>query len=129
MLYRKLPPAPPTLLLRIVATASGVTGVLGAIACGSSFSGSVPLPPSLDASHDAAEPCIGCDAGIILMPDAGDDAPGPCGGYFCGLIARADAGDAADDREPGACGEAGVCGAIVMPDAGVIRMPTDAGEQ
>ncbi len=53
MIYRKLPPVPPRLLLRVVATA-GAGALLGIAACGgTSFMGSIVQPETdRDASED-----------------------------------------------------------------------------
>ena len=50
MLYRKVPPSPPRLLLRIVATA-GTSALLGAAACSSTSSGPIAIMPGDDASN------------------------------------------------------------------------------
>ena len=145
MLYRKSPPTPCTLLLRIVHTA-GAGALLGATACGSSSAlGSAPVPPSSDDSGvDAAGPCGGGPCGIMVMPhDAGDTGTdgagepderldgndaGPCGGGFCGTVAMPDAsnassgdggGDASSDSATDAHGPCNPCGLILNPDAGV----------
>jgi hypothetical protein len=137
MIYRKSPPSPPRLLLRVVATA-GAGALLGAVACSSSsFNGTVP---SADASDDAAfeldavatgvlpgHPdatmlaCGGGACGIMAEPDdAGADA---CTGPDCGVPGVIDAGPKeADGASPGDASDAATgpchpfCGVVVRPD-------------
>ena len=66
MIYRKTPPQPIRLLLRVVA---GATAAM-AVACSSSSSG-------------------GGTPGIV---DSGGDATGPCGDGVCGTVANPEAG-------------------------------------
>jgi hypothetical protein len=141
MLYRKAPPNPPRLLLRIVATA-GAGALLAMTGCSSSSSeGSATITPS-DASADDAM-MLACGAGLVCgslaapPPDGGDSgdagATGPCGGHVCGSIALPqDAGDldAADghvadaggdseaptDASEDATGFCHPCGVVVAPD-------------
>jgi hypothetical protein len=91
MLYRKAPPTPPRLLLRIVATA-GAGALLGMAACASSSSnGVVPSPPS-DAADEAELDATPIVTGLVANPP---DATLPCGGGPCGSVAfPADGGDA-----------------------------------
>jgi hypothetical protein len=153
MLYRKSSQNPPTLLLRIVATA-GATAVLAACG-GEAFSN-----PDADAGGtEQTGPCGGGPCGSVAMPsDSGDvghvvtglvanppdagGSPGPCNGRPCGVVVMpTDAGEAAAPHGP--C-NGGPCGVVVMPtDAGeasaphgpcnggpcgVVVMPTDAGD-
>jgi hypothetical protein len=136
MLYRKAPPIPPRLLLRIVATA-GAGALLGMAACSSSSSNGVgPSPPTdaadeteLDASRivtglvanppDATLPCGGGPCGSVALPPDGGDAGGlvpDADGEASPLEASLDGSDA-DVESPDAiahCG--GVCGVIVHVD-------------
>ncbi|HTB73970.1 MAG TPA: hypothetical protein VK762_12035 [Polyangiaceae bacterium] len=138
MLYRKAPPSPPRLLLRIVATA-GTSALVGAVACSSTSSGSIAIMPSDDASDASnavmgfgAYPCYedasacGDAAGLITNPDDG----GPCNGGPCGAVIMPgdDAGDAGEPpMDASSDGESldavdegtvhcGVCGVIVHID-------------
>src|SRR5450432_1655432 len=72
MLYRKAPPTPPRLLLRIVATA-GAGALLGFTGCSSSstVNGVVVSP----------------EAGYVPS-DASDDASPPCGVVFCDIVSN-----------------------------------------
>jgi hypothetical protein len=120
MLYRKAPPAPPRLLLRIVATA-GAGALLGFTGCSSSSgspvdSGSVVGPeaglmanvPS-DASDDSAPTVNSSSGGIIVMPD--DDAsPADAEAGLDG--SSPDAFDGSGD----ATGPCHPCGVVVRPD-------------
>jgi hypothetical protein len=113
MLYRKSSPNPPTLLLRIVATA-GAGALLGAAACRSSAPGSVPIVPS-DSGSEAQGPCGGggpCGT-VVMPPDSGNEAT--VGG---GVVVSPDSG--ADAHVPPDAGnEATVGGGVlVSPDSG-----------
>ena len=143
MLYRKVPPSPPRLLLRIVATA-GTGALLGAAACSSTSSGSIAggsitNMPSDDASnavmgfgaypcYEDASACVDA-AGPITNPDEG----GPCNGGLCGAVGMimpgGDAGDAGepamdassdgeslDATDDGTVHCGGVCGVIIHID-------------
>ncbi len=146
MLYRKVPPSPPRLLLRIVATA-GTGALLGAAACSSTSSGSIaggsitnmPSDDASDASnavmgfgaypcYEDASACVDA-AGPITNPDEG----GPCNGGLCGAVGMimpgGDAGDAGepamdassdgeslDATDDGTVHCGGVCGVIIHID-------------
>jgi hypothetical protein len=86
MLYRKSPPAPPRLLLRIAA-AAGAGTLYGIAACSSppGLTGVAPAIPS-DASDDAPLACGGEFCGIVYDGSVGDDALPACGGGFCGIL-------------------------------------------
>jgi len=130
MLYRKSAPTPPRLLLRIAATA-GASALLGAVACSSSSSGSVPAAPTDagdqgDVDMNGSSSSGGSGSPIVtgVLPSPHPDASGPCGGHPCGsmIMPADDAGDegnvvsdaeiAPDDVAH--CG--GVCGVIVHLD-------------
>jgi hypothetical protein len=143
MLYRKSPPNPPKLLLRIVATASA-GAIAGACSSTNPSSGSpsvlgkVPYPVA-DAEADA----VGSPSVMGSLPAMAGDAGFVGGGtvcHPCGVvpIAESDAGadgasspapspDAGVDGQPHegpgdaapGCGNGGVCGVVVAPqDAG-----------
>jgi hypothetical protein len=138
MLYRKSSPKPPTLLLRIVATA-GASALLGVSAC-SDVMGVVPdaggvVPDAGEAGNPS--PCGGgpCGSvvmppdggeagvvggGIVVSPDAGADAQGPCGGHVCGvLVMPPDAGD--DGTAPSGSIDSGrdvLLGVVIRPEGG-----------
>jgi hypothetical protein len=118
MLYRKSSPNPPTLLLRIVATA-GAGALLGAAACGGSTAmGSIAIPDS-DAGRDAAgpglpAPCNGGPCGSVVMPTTDSGEAGFVGFVGGGVVVNPDSGS--DSQVP--C-NGGPCGVVVMPhDAG-----------
>lgn len=70
MIYRKAPPHPPRMLLR-VAAAAGATVVLGASACGSTAG-----PESagvVDSGSDGGDEITVCH-GVCVNPEAGSDA-------------------------------------------------------
>jgi hypothetical protein len=114
MLYRKAPPTPPRLLLRIIATA-GVGALVGTAGCSSAAAnGTTTLPPS-DASDDAPMMEV---HGIVTNPDASD----PCNGFPCG-------GFVVDPDASLACGDSRLCGAVILrEDAGDAMAPEDAAE-
>ncbi len=120
MIYRKAPPQPPKLLLRIV-SAAGAGVLFGVSACGgvanSPISGVAVQTPddSGDALGDeffyegpplgsSGSPCGGVcgslpepspDAdGIVLPPDAGDASDGDVVGVDAGILISPDASDA-----------------------------------
>jgi hypothetical protein len=120
MLYRKAPPQPTRLLLRVVA-AAGAGAVLGVMACSSSDSqGVVPIGGgSVDGSafeggHDGA-------VGVTTNPEGGDEH------VVNGVVPNPDASD--DHVVSGAVdaccgvvpldgGEDGPVGVVVHPDGG-----------
>jgi hypothetical protein len=127
MLYRKTPPSPPRLLLRIVATA-GAGVLLGAAACSSSSQATSSMPTGPEGGDDAESEASTIVTGVLpSYPDAT-----ACGGHPCGSIVMppGDAGEVSDHDQPGDaddlatdatdagniahCG--GVCGVIVHPD-------------
>jgi hypothetical protein len=77
MVYRKSPPRPPRLLLRVVA-AAGAGALLGATACSSNspIEGSLPaVPNDSGADHSAGggvAPCADGGCGIVVSPEGGD---------------------------------------------------------
>ncbi|HTB72592.1 MAG TPA: hypothetical protein VK762_05095 [Polyangiaceae bacterium] len=86
MLYRKLPPRPPRLLLRIVATA-GTGALLGVVACGTdstTFNGTIASPgpdatraPPADDASIGMGGFLGMAAGSVdasVLDDTGGDA-------------------------------------------------------
>ena len=86
MLYRKLSPRPPRLLLRIVATA-GTGTLLGIVACGTdsaTFNGTLASPgpdaahvPSADDASIGMGGFLGMAVGVVdasVLDDAGGDA-------------------------------------------------------
>jgi len=138
MLYRKSPPKPPRLLLRIVSAASAgaLVGACGGSSGGGSqdhtiFAGSLPGVPQ-DAGDEEAvsvgggSRCTDCmpsdagpsdaelmDGGFLVAPDSG----------FHGTMAfPGDGGDAGNDADAGDaalhCGNGGFCGVVVMPGDG-----------
>lgn len=140
MIYRKSPPTPPRLLLRVVAVAG--TGALLTMGCsGSHAHGLSPESPS-DASDTDVEtilmgstgnpppPDDGSFTGFVCLadsacnvapydPDAGDG--GDADGHILqGAVHYPDAGDAAPDASSDAPDEAtGVChpcGVVIRPD-------------
>jgi hypothetical protein len=132
MIYRKSSPNPPTLLLRIVATA-GASALLGTAAC----SGTDPVMGSVVSVADSGDEFSETVSGIAPAPpqtheDAGTPvASGPCDGGPCGTVAMP------PDAGTGPCNGAG-CGNPVIPDAGirpcnggpcgtVVMPPEDAG--
>jgi hypothetical protein len=111
MLYRKAPPTPPRLLLRIVATV-GAGALLGMAGCASSSSNGVGPNPPTDAADEALN--LGVDGGgadlDVFMGLVGD-ATLPCGGGPCGSVALPpDGGDAGG----------------LLPDADADASPVDA---
>jgi hypothetical protein len=116
MLYRKAPPTPPRLLLRIVATA-GAGALMGMAACSSSSVNGLAADSPADAADDAdlldASPVF---TGLLANPDA----TLPCGGGPCGSVALPpDGGDAG-----GPVYDADAGGPIYDADAG--GSPADA---
>ena len=147
MLYRKSSPNPPTLLLRIVASA-GASAILGTAACSGTdpVMGSVASipdsgheqpnvgqggqpPGSADSGTPGTGPCGGGPCGTVAMPPAGDASVAPCNGGPCGTVVM----PPADDAGKGPC-NGGPCGTVVMPpadDAGKLGGgggPDDAGK-
>jgi hypothetical protein len=138
MLYRRTPRNPPTLLLRIVATAGAGT-LIGMASCGgetTTANGSVAIPansPAENQGDDSAAPFMGFVAvgsvacgpnepcGSLPLPEADGGPVGvvPCEG-FCGGV-------------PGSVGyidaEAPIDGSVSFPDAvaGSVAVPGDAG--
>ena len=137
MLYRRTPRNPPTLLLRIVATAGAGT-LLGMASCGgetSTANGSLPFVPATQNQE----------------PQGDDDSgppPGFCqGSNFCGFIAYGVVDAGAPDEEAPSCGghpcgsvgyidaEASIDSSVDTPDVsvadvevhGVVPLPEDAG--
>jgi hypothetical protein len=132
LIYRRTPPNPTKLLLRIVAGA-GTGALVGMAACGSSeIMGSAvgSLHDDAGADDGAVPQCLGlCGSGT--EPDAGDsgstvdadEGGNPCANHVCGTIpAPEDAGGDATPSDSGS-GDAqqddggpchgGVCGVIV----------------
>jgi hypothetical protein len=101
MLYRKAPPNPPRLLLRIVATA-GAGALLGMPACG----GMTNIE------------------GLTISPtDAGEDGESDAQPIFTGLLANS------PDANSSVCGANLVCGSVaLLPDGGDAGLdaPEDA---
>jgi hypothetical protein len=122
MLYRRTPSHPPTLLLRIVATA-GASTLLGIASCGgetSTVNGLITLPANEtpDAQAGDSGPTL---VGAIDMSDSGAPVsdPGlPCG--VCGLIVSV------PEIEGGPVGlvDASVADGEVL---GIVALPEDAG--
>ena len=128
MLYRKSPPTPPRLLLRIVATA-GAGALLGVAACSSSHAVGLSDSSPSDASDiDAAFDHDGSTPGLVPNPDA-EVACGPS--RLCGVVALpTDAGDGGESADAGDAGHGAAvsdaaddgtspchpCGVIVNPD-------------
>ena len=107
MLYRKAPPTPPRLLLRIVATA-GAGALLGMTACSSSSSNGVGPSPPTDAADEAEFDASPIVTGLVANPP---DATLACGGGPCGSVALPpDGGDAGG----------------LVPDADAEASPVDA---
>jgi len=124
MLYRKAPPGPPRLLLRIVATA-GAGALLGFTGCSSDSgspvdSGSAVGPeggllPNVasDASDDSAPVVFSSSGGIMIRPD--DDASPP--DAEAGLdVSSPDAFDGSGDATDDATAPCHPCGVVVRPD-------------
>ena len=131
-LYRKSPPTPPKLLLRIVATA-GASALLGVAACSDSTSGFhgvgvVDATPPPDSGDDSTVG-VGVVGSVAYLPDAGHDTGLPCGTGVCGVVAMPhDAGEAGTDSGL-PCG-IGFCGTVVMPhDAGEAGHPEGGSDQ
>jgi len=134
MIYRKAPPQPTRLLLRIVAGA-GAGALLGASACGGDDSnhhvnGVVVMPSSGDDSNHHVN-------GLVVMPSSGSTVGG---GVITGVTTGVPSGgspDAGKDAEkpvspapPDDSGaEAATVGGGVSPchPCGVVIMPHDAG--
>src|SRR5580698_9898024 len=120
MLYRKVSPFPPRMLLRVVAVAAGAGSVLAACSSSSGSGGGAP-----DGGGVVCEPptcALGVDAGPL--PEAGEDAEAIVG---CGALGAcgSDAGpppEAGEDAEAiVGCGALGACGSDAGP-------PPEAGE-
>ncbi len=121
MLYRRSSPNPPTLLLRIVASA-GASAIVGTAAC----SGTDPVMGSVASVADSGDEPVAYVTGSLAMPPPDADASGgPCNGGPCGTVAMpppdADAGS-------GPC-NGGPCGTVAMPpsDADAGSGPCNGG--
>ncbi|MDP9151642.1 MAG: hypothetical protein M3O36_17105 [Myxococcota bacterium] len=157
MLYRKSLGRPPTLLLRIVATAGSGVLLGGLAACSSSDSmGSVvvPMPDQMTGAGEAGA-CGGGACGVVPIPvDAGTvrpdadaasenfaeeagDGPRPCAVHGICIMPAADSGGAGDAADASVDD-----GSLVGPDGpegpdarlpcgtgvcGVVIFPQDAG--
>ncbi len=134
MIYRKAPPQPTRLLLRIVA---GAGALMGATACGSGapLNGIVNLPD--DAGADAETSDARVVTGVAPAPpgnDSGEEASTVGGGvspcHPCGavVIPPDDSGiDASELHGVVPFGDGGVLGVVVMPGGGIQPAPDDAG--
>jgi hypothetical protein len=127
MLYRRTPPNPPRLLLRIVATA-GAGALLGVAACSSSSDSAGPpgvagFPPA-DAADDGESDANQIMTGIVANPDATIGCGGSLG--VCGSVGYIpqDGGEDANPDATGPCGES----PCPMIDGGILVMPYDGGE-
>jgi hypothetical protein len=113
MIYRKAPPTPTRLLLRVVA-AAGAGALAATLGCGGSTS-----VAAVGAPDDASDRDVGP---ILTGSIANADASLPCGTGFCGSVGHLpDAGDAeaptdaSSDAHDGAGGFC--CGSVVIrPD-------------
>jgi hypothetical protein len=96
MIYRKAPPQPGRLLLRVVAMA-GASAVAGAVACSSSGAvGSVPEPGDGGSEDAVADHHVGIDSGGFMgFADGGGGLMGATDGGVCdegcGLVGNPDA--------------------------------------
>jgi hypothetical protein len=131
MIYRKTPPNPPRMLLRIAVPlgASALAGMV--VACGAPNppDGSVAYPPA-DAG-DAGGPIEGMTTGVaVATPDAGD-AEAPVHGMTSGTVAvLPDAGDADVVTDAGDAAATIVTGIAPLNDSGVngvVAHPEDGG--
>jgi hypothetical protein len=127
MLYRKAPPRPTKLLLRVVAVA-GAGALLGAAACSSSDSvGSSVLAPDASDDHASGGSVDGGHYdgpnGVVPNPDGGDEH------VVTGLVDGGE--DASDDHVVSGAVDGGI---VVNPDAsddgpvGVIVHPDSGGD-
>jgi hypothetical protein len=141
MIYRRSPPHPPRLLLRVVG-AAGTGLLLGAAACsGEVNSGLLGQAPD-DVADAANNPhALLTDATPAPADEASTTPPDGCLNGFCGFFPRPsdagfagslpmpeDAGHSDDARDAAlTCGHGGVCGSVVMPeDAGQSDDASDA---
>jgi hypothetical protein len=101
MIYRKTPPQPPRLLLRVVAGVGAFAAAAGIAACSSSTSGGGEVHGSVvnpeAGGGDSSLPCGDGVCGSVAEPDGGN----PCNLGFCdgggadtGIIESVDSGDA-----------------------------------
>ena len=111
MIYRKAPPQPGRLLLRVVAVA-GAGAVLGVVACSSSSSSGQPVggvvPNHQDAGVDSG------DSGFMGATDGGGFETGGFMGATDGQVSDVLTGTVANP-DGGACDEG--CGLVGNPDA------------
>jgi hypothetical protein len=112
VLYRRSPPNPPRLLLRIVATA-GTSALLGAAGCGGEVAGSA----GNFGSDAKAETQRACGGGLCDGPGFTYDAEShlQCGGGPCGSVTT----------PPASTWLGG--GVMASPDAGMMASPRGGG--
>jgi hypothetical protein len=135
MIYRKAPPQPTRLLLRIVA---GAGALMGATACGSGtrINGSVILPDEVGADAETSDARV--VMGVAPAPsgnDSGEEASTVGGGvspcHPCGAVAipPEDSGtDASEVHGVVPFDDGGVLGVVAMPGGGIQPAPDDAGK-
>jgi hypothetical protein len=137
MLYRRTPRNPPTLLLRIVASAGAGT-LIGMASCGgetSTANGSIALPttsPSNTPGDDSGPPPVVGVGGVILMcgndpalcppPEDASEPVGVAPCSPCGVVVGLVGGGAPDSS--GSFPDASVADVEVH---GVVPLPEDAG--
>ncbi|HEX3345088.1 MAG TPA: hypothetical protein VHS09_10980 [Polyangiaceae bacterium] len=130
MIYRKAPPQPMRLLLRVVATA-GVGAVAGAVACSSSSPEAVGVIPA-DGGQDSGYVMGATDGGDEQVFNGFVDGGGGIMGATDGQVSDVLNG-VAPYPEGGPC-EDGGCGLVGNPDAeadvvtGVVVNPEGGGD-
>jgi hypothetical protein len=114
MLYRKAPPQPARLLLRVVAVAGPGTLLLAAACQSSSSEGSVGSGPEPDSGYeDTTTDQVAI--GIMAMPEAGSDGGEDSPSAFDGPVGLVDSGSEGGEDSPSLVD---VLGVVPAPDSG-----------